>query len=255
MAIARQAPSAPEPDHPRQGSYWVYSKRPLEILVFLAPIIVAYEVGLLGVLQSETGGVLTNLAHKKIIDLFNSLGVSVAGLALPGLVLVILLLVWQVLRRAPWRIHGKTVGFMWVESALLALPLLLIAQLLTGVHEFSAISLQEQAAEPSLLARLAVGIGAGLYEELAFRWLFIAVIHTIACDVFKASHRVGLTIAIIISALAFMYYHPIEGAPVGRMIFYLIGGLYFGTIFVVRGFGIVAATHAIYNVVVVLGDR
>ena len=144
---------------------------------------------------------------------------------------------------------------MWVESALLALPLLLIAQLLTGVHEFSAISLQEQAAEPSLLARLAVGIGAGLYEELAFRWLFIAVIHTIACDVFKASHRVGLTIAIIISALAFMYYHPIEGAPVGRMIFYLIGGLYFGTIFVVRGFGIVAATHAIYNVVVVLGDR
>ena len=41
----------------------------------------------------------------------------------------------------------------------------------------------------------------------------------------------------------------------GRHIFYLFGGLYFGTIFVVRGFGIVAATHAIYNTVIVLGDR
>jgi membrane protease YdiL (CAAX protease family) len=255
MAIQRQGRNSQEPELNRRDSYWSRSKCPLEILVFLAPFIVAYEIGLLGVLQSGEGTVLTNLAHKTIIDLFQSLGVTAAGLALPGVVLVIILLVWQVLRRTPWRIDGKTIGLMWVESALLVLPLLLLAQLLTGVHQFSQSSPGPPEVNPGLLASLAVGIGAGLYEELIFRWLLIAVIHTIACDLFKASHRVGLTIAVVISALAFMFYHPIDGAPMGRMVFYFLGGIYFGTLFVARGFGIVAATHAMYDIVVVLGDR
>ena len=255
MATQPQGFSEAEPEASAPDWYFTRSKRPLEILVFLAPFIVAYEIGLLGVLQSGNGRVLTNLAHKTIIDLFQSLGVSVAGLALPGVVLAILLLVWQVLRREPWRIHGPTIGFMWLESALYVLPLLLLAQLLTGVHEFSQASPADVPdVESGLLARVAVGIGAGLYEELIFRWLLIAVIHTIACDIFKVGHRLGLIFAIGISALAFMLYHPLQGAPAGRLVFYLFGGVYFGVLFVARGFGIVAATHAMYDIVVVLGD-
>ena len=255
MTTESEGPRTAEPESTGSDWYFTRSRRPLEILVFLAPFIVAYEIGLLGVLQSGNGSVLTNLAHKKIIELFQSLGVTVAGLALPGLVLVILLLVWQVLRREPWRIHPPTIGFMWIESALYVLPLLLMAQLLTGVHEFAQVApAQAPEAETGLLARVAVGIGAGLYEELIFRWLLIAVIHTIACDVFKIAHGKGLFIAIVISALAFTIYHPMDGAPIGRLFFYFLGGLFFGVLFVARGFGIVAATHAMYDIVVVLGD-
>ena len=256
MATQSDGPKTAEPESSGPDWYFTRSKRPLEILVFLAPFIIAYEIGLLGVLQSGNGSVLTNLAHKTIIDLFQSLGVTVAGLALPGLVLVVLLLVWQVLRREPWRIHPPTIGCMWLESALYVLPLLLMAQLLTGVHEFSQVApAQGQQPETGLLARIAVGIGAGLYEELIFRWLLIAVIHTIACDIFNVGNRMGLVFAIGISALAFMYYHPLEGAPTGRLVFYFLGGVFFGVLFVARGFGIVAATHAMYDIVVVLGDQ
>ena len=236
-------------------SYWMQSKRPLEILLFLAPLIVAYEIGLVGVLQAGDGMVLTNLAHRSIIDLFHSLGISMAGLALPGIVLIVLLLSWQLLRRASWRVRPSTIGIMWIESMVLVLPLLLMAQLLTGMRESIVAVLDPPAQSASLIARVAVGVGAGLYEELIFRWLLIAVVHTIACDLFKAKHLTGLVIGIVLSAVAFTIYHPREGAPVGRIVFYLLGGAYFAVLFVARGFGIVAVTHALYNVVVVMGDN
>jgi hypothetical protein len=105
------------------GPYWYRSQRPLEILVLLAPLIVVYELGLLVILQQRDGVLVTNLAHKYIIDLFSAMGITGFGLALPGLLLVILLLVWQVLSRYPWIIHWGTIGLMWIESLILVIPI------------------------------------------------------------------------------------------------------------------------------------
>ncbi len=239
---------------PPVGTYWLNSKRPLEILVFLLPFIIAYEVGLVGVLRAGDGQVLTNVAHKTIITIFDFLGVSGVGFALPGIVLLVILLVWQCLRRAPWSVDRSAIGIMWLESLVLVLPVLLLAQMLTGMEEFVALE-DSEVVMPGLMGQIAVGIGAGLYEELVFRWLLIAVLHTLACDVFKLRHTTGLILSILIAALAFAIYHPLEGAPFSLFIFYFLGGVYFGGIFVLRGFGIVAAVHALYDVVVVLGNQ
>lgn len=230
-------------------SYWECSKRPLEILVFLAPLILIYEVGLLGVLRMGSD-VLTNVAHKSIVTLFEFLGISIAGIALPGIVLVVVLLVWQLLLRAPWRFQWSTIGLMWLESLLLAVPLLLAAQLLSGMPAVVV----ESSASSGLIAHLAIAIGAGLYEELVFRWFLIGIVHAIACDLFKARHSVGLGIGVVISAVAFARYHPIADGSSGEFVFFLIAGLFFSVIFVTRGFGIVAATHALYDVAVFLLD-
>ena len=54
---------------PSDNSYWTVSRRPLQILLFLLPLIIAYEIALAVVLQRE-GGVFTNLAHKRLLEFF-----------------------------------------------------------------------------------------------------------------------------------------------------------------------------------------
>ena len=60
--------------------------------------------------------------------------------------------------------------------------------------------------------KLAVSIGAGLYEELVFRMLLIAFIHTVVCNVFKQSNLAGITAGILISAILFALYHDLPNA-------------------------------------------
>jgi membrane protease YdiL (CAAX protease family) len=107
-------------------------------------------------------------------------------------------------------------------------------------------------------SRLTISIGAGLYEELMFRMLLIGALHTLLVDVAGARARLGAAIAIIISAAAFAWYHPLEdpAAPAGlswpRLAFYFLAGVYFGTLFIMRGFGIVVGVHALYDIMIVL---
>jgi membrane protease YdiL (CAAX protease family) len=105
--------------------------------------------------------------------------------------------------------------------------------------------------ELSFWSKMAISVGAGLYEELMFRMLLIAVIHTLLVDVGKASEGLGATIAVIISAAAFAWYHKSPGVAMTaqQAMFYVLAGLYFGAIYVLRGFGIVVAVHALYDVI------
>ena len=57
---------------------------------------------------------------------------------------------------------------------------------------------------------MSISIGAGLYEELLFRMMLIAVLHTLLVDVGKLASPVGATIAVVISAAAFTAYHPLK---------------------------------------------
>ena len=103
-----------------------------------------------------------------------------------------------------------------------------------------------------LFEKVAVSIGAGLYEELVFRMLIIALIHTIVCNFLKLSEVVGLFSGVLVSAILFSLYHdlPDTGSlPPISLFFYGVAGIYLGILYVLRGFGITAAAHAIYDVV------
>ena len=105
-----------------------------------------------------------------------------------------------------------------------------------------------------MFEKISVSIGAVLYEELLFRMIIIACIHTLVCNLFKRSEIAGLTIGVVISAILFALYHdlPDTGSMSASNLFFLfIAGLYLGFLYVIRGFGIVAATHAAYDVVAI----
>lgn len=242
-----------------EEGYWHDARRPLNILAFLFLPILAYELGLALVLRSEAG-VLTNKAHESLLHFFDAFGVSATGsLYLGGVVIIVVLLIWHVLNRESWRVQPATLGLMLIESMVLTLPLLVLGQMIarSAVPAFAAQAVDSGSiAGLSTSAKLAISVGAGLYEELVFRMLLIAALHFFLVDVLKATHPVGFTVAVVVSAAAFTWYHDLAGAggdlSMQRLLFFFVAGLYFGAVFALRGFGIVVAVHAIYDVVTIL---
>jgi len=228
--------------------YFEASRRPLEILFFLLPFIALYEYELVRVLRSPEG-LVTNGAHLGILRLFDALGFDAVALSLPGVLIVAILVGWHAAQRGPWIVDLGVVARMFLESIALAVPLLVFAQLVVralpaaGVDDFGALPLG---------ARIAVSIGAGIYEELVFRLILIWLLVTALVDLAGFSRRTAVPVAVGLSALAFAIYHPIhaaDGSLVGqRFAFYLGAGVYFGVVFLMRGFGIVVATHALYDI-------
>ncbi|MFM7261995.1 MAG: CPBP family intramembrane glutamic endopeptidase [bacterium] len=234
-------------------SYSEASRRPLEILFFLLPFIAYYEYELVRALRSPDG-LVTNGAHLAILRLFDAFGLDAVALSLPGFLLAAIFLVQHVLSRGPWIVDLSIVGRMFVESIMLSVPLLVFAALLErltpltgGVDQFSALPLG---------ARIAVSIGAGLYEELVFRMVLIGAFTFILTELTSMRRASAVVTAVVLSSIAFALYHPLAGpdgsVPATRVVFFLGGGLYFGLLYVQRGFGITAATHAIFDIVTAL---
>ncbi|MEM7228062.1 MAG: CPBP family intramembrane glutamic endopeptidase [Planctomycetota bacterium] len=242
--------------HEHGESYWIESRRPLPILLFLLPLIFAYECGMAFILRSDDH-LVTNRAHKSLLEFFEVVGIApTGGLFLGGLAIIAVLFIWHLLNRDPWRVRFGNVGLMYIEAMVLTLPLLILSRLIS----------QELAAVPStgppsleglgMWSQMTISVGAGLYEELLFRMLAIAVLHTLLVDIAGLSTVYGALIAILLSAALFTWYHPLDGddgsLSARRLVFFFVAGVYFGVVFVARGFGIVVAVHALYDVVTVI---
>lgn len=241
------------------AGYVEQARKPLHILLFVGPLVILYEIALFALLPRHPD-LLPNLAHQSLLRFFTTFGV--AGQVLPGLVLLVVLLLWQVLSGNSWKPRWFVPPGMAIESLLAAMPLvvagLLAARVLpafvSGSAAGAASGLDAQIGSLNVAERLAIALGAGLYEELVFRMLLIAVIHTVLVDIGRASNVVGNVVAIAVSAAVFTWYHPLDG-PTGaismqRVVFFAIAGVWFGALFVWRGFGIAVGAHVAYDAIV-----
>jgi len=233
----------------------------LHILVFLLPLVAVYEIGsVLFLTDQSTGVVETIKAQRLLSDFFGLFGVT--GVYLPGVALVAVLLVWQVISRDPWRVRGWALGGMLAESALWTAPLFILsrtlqqlAAALSSGSAAAALAKGEDLTQLSAPARATIAIGAGLYEELLFRMLAIAALHLVFVDLLKAKETQGRIAAVALAAAAFALYHDAAtqgGAQWGLLAFYFAAGLYFGGLYAWRGFGVVVGAHAIYDIAALL---
>lgn len=239
-------------DDLRRDTYAHVSRTPLHILCFLLPLILFYEAGSLLFLTSpDTNQVATVEANRLLDQAFDRFGVP--GLHLPAVLIIVVLVVWHLLTRDPWRIRWNVLLGMAAESALWTFPLLVIAILLDP-SDSAALAQGTDVRSWNLGARITISIGAGLYEELLFRMIIIAVVHFALVDLLRIPDRIGAWSAVIVSALLFAWYHfhPGVGFDLGWFAFYCAAGAYFGVVYLLRGFGIVVATHAIYDLIVLV---
>jgi len=99
--------------------------------------------------------------------------------------------------------------------------------------------------------KVMLALGAGVYEELVFRVLLVSLIAVIARRVFRWRPVVAAIVAVVCSGFIFASFHYLGpyGDPLrlDSFMFRFIGGLAFSALYVTRGFGITAWTHALYD--------
>jgi membrane protease YdiL (CAAX protease family) len=107
-------------------------------------------------------------------------------------------------------------------------------------------------AEPSALSvRFLLSVGAGVYEELLFRFFILGGLFYLFVRVFRAPFSYAAALAVLISALFFSLYHhlgpygqPMDAYPV---LFRFGAGIILGAVFVMRGLGVAVYLHVFYD--------
>ena len=225
----------------RAEQYWVDSRRPLASLVFILPPLVTYEVGVLWL------GVHPNGADAFLRRLLEMIGFGQHFL-LPGLIVGILL-GWHYLTRSSWRLSGGILSAMVVESIALGLCVRLIALLQNSIVAIGAVAKVKEA------VGTAVGyLGAGIYEELLFRLILLSLLAW-AFRHAGMSQRMSMIAAALLSSLLFAAAHhvgPYGEWPIqwSHFLFRTVAGMFFSVVYVYRGFGIAAGSHAAYDIMV-----
>ncbi len=288
MSRSRRRVSEPKRPAPVPAdNYWALSTRPLHGLVVLLPLLAMYELGAILFLTDMHTGVQSTIAARKLIAQFFEV-FGAFSFTLPGVALVTVLMIWHVLSGDSWRLRGWVLVGMLMEAALWALPLVVFAAVVQraaaamapafaggagvgggGDDPFAAMNLLTCAAmnpDPtaaiggmSIPARATIAIGAGLYEELVFRFAAIAGLHVVVKDLLQGTETAARIIAVCGSALAFAIYHPLydpadpmRALQWTRLVFFTGAGLFFALVYLYRGFAIVVYAHAIYDIIVLV---
>ncbi|MBN2563479.1 MAG: CPBP family intramembrane metalloprotease [Phycisphaerae bacterium] len=229
--------------------YWDITHRPLQCLMFLLPMVLAYEIGMAVSHGNVPVDEQPGLAAKQLLDwLFSLFGAT--GVYLPGFALIVVLLVWHIASHHPWKVSWYSLVGMASESIVLAVPVLLLNELIGRSPP-----LQGVAGGPavSALDNLLLSIGAGIYEELVFRLIVISLLTLLLIDIGHMKQVPGVALAVILSSLMFAAHHyPPIGADAwstSRFAFQAAAGAYLAAVFVVRGFGLAVGCHAVYDII------
>lgn len=244
----------------RRTSYYTVSKAHRYSIVFALPLLVGYEA--LAALLAEPGkGELRNGADAILRAAFT----AVAGQRGNAIFMaaIILLGVGLVVRdkRANRDTYRASVFLgMLAESAVLAALFGIVvgvatAKLLGSVH--SLMFVDAKINDMPWATRLMLSLGAGLYEELFFRVLLVTGLAAAARIVLGFGKRAAGVTAAILGALMFSAFHYIGpyGDPLQlqSFVFRALSGLAFSALYLLRGFGITAWTHALYDAFLLLG--
>jgi hypothetical protein len=237
---AAAEPAATEP------GYWAISRAPLTSLVFALPLVLAYEGGVLLLGR----GTPRNGADVWLRQALDALGFG-SYFLLPALT-VLGLLAWHHVEHDRWQVRAGVLAGMALECCLWAAVLVGIARLQGRLWpQFSPLMLAP--GRDGLLARVIGFCGAGLYEEVLFRLLLLPAV-AFGLERLGASTAAAAGWAILATSCLFSLAHYV--GPLGDtfdlygFVFRTLAGVFFSLLFLARGFGIVAGTHAAYDLFV-----
>jgi hypothetical protein len=231
-------------------NYFSATRHPWASLLFLAPLLAAYEGGVLW-LGGDQAARLRNGADAWMRWGLDTFGVGHV-LAAP-LVVLLVMLAWTWWRWDDRPDDPATVFFGTAfESCLFAFLLWQFSRNFGPIVEGLGVKLQITV-RTAPLAQVLSFVGAGIYEEVLFRLGLFAGL----CGLLRVAglpKLVAVVLAAAASALAFAAAHHVGpyGEPVRAdyFVFRTAAGLYFTLLFVLRGFGVAVGTHAGYDVLV-----
>lgn len=235
-----------------EPAYWHEARHPLVSLVFLIPLLAIYEFGVF-VHAAATPGTIRNGADHWMRGLLHAWGFG-HGQLLPALVIGGLL-IWHVAGKYPWRLSADTLLGMLAESVLFAFVLIIAGQLQDlAFRQLNLPTLNLPELNLGPMARRAITfIGAGVYEEFLFRLCLLPAVY-LGFRWVGLTGSTGILLAVLSTGLAFSAAHHIGtgGEPFRLFVFMFrtMAGLFFATLFYLRGFGITVGCHAAYDLMV-----
>ncbi len=231
--------------------YLPATRHPWACLLFVLPLLIAYEGGVL-----YFGGSDPN-ALRNGADAWLRWGLERYGLgqawAAPVLVVAVLL----VRSWANWSDRPReplAVGFgMVLESVVFAVGLWAVARNFEPLMRQVGLPVTNVSFQTPAAGQVVTYVGAGIYEEVLFRLGLFSVVcfllRTLAVPTVAAVFLAGVG-----AALTFAAAHHVgpngEEMNAVKFLFRTVAGLYFTALYVVRGFGVAVGAHAGYDVLV-----
>jgi hypothetical protein len=225
--------------------------------LFALPLLVLYEVLAFALSGSELGEVRNGadvLLKSVFIALGGRYGVTAFSAALAGIGGI---LVWRD-RRAAGPIRPRLFPVMFVESVVYALLLGGVVSALTSLLLQGRLALVAPTAGGgdavafALPTQLMISLGAGIYEELLFRVILVSGLAAAARVLLGLRPVPAGVVAALLGALIFSLFHYVgpygDTFTLSSFTFRAIAGLLFSALYLLRGLGITAWSHALYDV-------
>jgi hypothetical protein len=234
--------------------YWELSRRHRYSLIFALPLLLLYEALEAISPVRASGGVIRNGADVVLTGLFSWMLGPRGPLVFMALVIGISL--WLIYRdKSTGPLRKGIFAAMLGESIVLALVFGVVVGTATMQLLGPLRSLAAGGVGGTVLERLTLSLGAGLYEELLFRVVIVALIAN-GMRLLGIGKLASGIVATIVGALLFSAFHYVgslgEPFKLESFVFRFLAGLAFSALYLTRGFGITAWTHALYDVAVLL---
>lgn len=247
------------------GAYRLYvenSSAPLTGFLFALPLFIVYHAGLWW-LNTFSGLRWANAIDIAIADALGRLGM--AGPLLSFLMVIMVFLTLHAMTGKSWQWPpAYTWLLMILESLVLALPVFMLSRLVERLLNYLPLSAAQGGGDISWRANLVLSCGAGVYEEFFFRLLVMGCLTFFLGTVFRMRAGWKFVLAATLQALLFAASHHLPGGPeeildieqaraaIPVFTFRFVAGIYFAFLYIERGFGIAAGSHAGYDLMVVL---
>ena len=243
------------------AGYLENSSTPLTCFFFALPLFLVYHGGLWW-LSSFSELRWANAADIAIANTLGRLGM--VGPLISFIATVVVFLSMHALSGKPWhRPSSLTWLMMIVESFIFALPVFMLSRLVMSLAAGTELSAVDGGGGISWQVNMILSCGAGVYEEFLFRLLLMGMFILILDKVFRVRSGWKYVLAALLQAFVFAASHHLPGGPeaitgladfqgyLPVFAFRTAAGVYFAFLYVERGFGIAAGSHALYDLLIV----
>ena len=218
--------------------YLQETRKPIYSAALILPFLVVYHIGTIVLQTTYING--ADALIVRILSIF-----SVHSMLGSVLVLGICFIICQLRTRASWNINRGVLLIYFLESICFALLLIFAFGWLSTRFSLSLGDIRQS------ISDLVLYCGAGIYEEFVFRAFLLSFLIAVLNRVFHKK-KAAIISAVVLGALIFSAFHYVgpsgDSFSLGSFFQRIMGGIYFSVLFVTRGFGITAASHALYDI-------
>jgi len=233
--------------------YLVQSRSLALSLVLIAPLLLVYEVALILAAARPTdakslmSGALGVLFHGRAAIVLNII-----------VMLFVLLAIFVLARRRHLRLH--LIVPMAVEGAVWAA--VQVGLVVVCFRYILRVNISTGRPGTLTFVNLIGAVGAGVYEEILFRLLLLSLLYLLGLHMFRRGSAWPALFAVTVSSILFAAAHQLVGGVLPlrtgadwlQLMVYFTFGVYWATLYTLRGLGVAVYAHVVYDLVAYLGQ-